>query len=68
MDEELRDLARLIDNADRIVLFTGAGIRTESGIPDFRSPGGVWTTQRPIDFSEFLRSAEARKETWRRRF
>ncbi|HEX2942757.1 MAG TPA: Sir2 family NAD-dependent protein deacetylase [Rhodopila sp.] len=68
MDQELRDLARLIDDADRIVLFTGAGISTESGIPDFRTPGGVWTTQRPIDFSEFLRSAEARKETWRRRF
>ena len=68
MDQELRELARLIDAADRIVLFTGAGISTESGIPDFRSPGGTWTKQRPIDFSEFLRSDEARRETWRRRF
>ncbi|HQT79135.1 MAG: NAD-dependent deacetylase [Rhodospirillales bacterium 20-64-7] len=68
MDQELRELARLIDDADRIVLFTGAGISTESGIPDFRSPGGVWTRQTPIDFSDFLRSAEARRETWRRRF
>lgn len=68
MDQELRELARLIDDADRIVLFTGAGISTESGIPDFRSPGGVWTRQTSIDFSDFLRSAEARRETWRRRF
>ena len=68
MDEELNELAHMIDDADRIVLFTGAGISTESGIPDFRSPGGVWTKQRPIDFSDFLRSDEARRETWRRRF
>jgi len=68
MDAEQRELARLIDAADRVVLFTGAGISTESGIPDFRSPGGTWTKQRPIDFSDFLRSDEARRETWRRRF
>jgi NAD-dependent deacetylase len=68
MDEELSELRRLIDDADRVVVFTGAGISTESGIPDFRSPGGTWTKQRPIDFSDFLRSDEARRETWRRRF
>jgi NAD-dependent deacetylase len=68
MDQELKQLARLIDTADRIVLFTGAGISTESGIPDFRSPGGIWTKQTPIDFSDFMRSDEARRETWRRRF
>jgi NAD-dependent deacetylase len=68
MDQELAELARLIDTADRIALFTGAGISTESGIPDFRSPGGTWTKQRPIDFSDFMRSDEARRETWRRRF
>ncbi len=68
MDAELTELAQMIEDADRIVLFTGAGISTESGIPDFRSPGGVWTKQRPIDFSDFLRSDEARRETWRRRF
>jgi NAD-dependent deacetylase len=68
MDQELRQLTRLIDNANRIAVFTGAGISTESGIPDFRSPGGFWTRHAPIDFSDFLRSAEARRETWRRRF
>jgi NAD-dependent deacetylase len=68
MDHELTALADLIDSADRITLFTGAGISTESGIPDFRSPGGVWTKHTPIDFSDFMRSADARRETWRRRF
>jgi NAD-dependent deacetylase len=68
MDQELQQLSRLIDAADRIVLFTGAGISTESGIPDFRSPGGIWTKQTPIDFADFMRSDDARRETWRRRF
>jgi NAD-dependent deacetylase len=68
MDRGLDDLARLIDAAERIVLFTGAGISTDSGIPDFRSPGGIWTKQTPIEFSEFMCSDEARRETWRRRF
>jgi NAD-dependent deacetylase len=61
-------LARLIDQARRAVVFTGAGISTESGIPDFRSPGGIWTTMAPIDFDSFLASDAARRETWRRRF
>jgi NAD-dependent deacetylase len=68
MRYDLEALSRLIDTADRVVLFTGAGISTESGIPDFRSPGGVWTKMAPIDFSDFMRSDEARRETWRRRF
>jgi NAD-dependent deacetylase len=67
-DREIVALARLIEEAGRAVVFTGAGISTESGIPDFRSPGGIWTRMAPIDFSDFLASEEARRETWRRRF
>src|SRR6516225_11427347 len=67
-DREIEALAGLIAGADRAVVFTGAGISTESGIPDFRSPGGIWTRMAPTDFSDFLASDEARRETWRRRF
>jgi len=61
-------LVELVAAATNVVIFTGAGISTESGIPDFRSPGGLWTRMKPILFDDFLRSEEARKETWRRRF
>ena len=61
-------LRRMIEETSRISVFTGAGISTESGIPDFRSPGGVWSRERPIPFDEFLASEAARRETWRRRF
>ena len=62
------DLADLMRECHRAVVFTGAGISTESGIPDFRSPGGVWSKMKPIMFDEFVSSEEARKESWRRRF
>src|SRR5579863_7092709 len=62
------NLKQMIAEAKRAVVFTGAGISTESGIPDFRSPGGVWTKMAPIYFDEFLASQDARRETWRRRF
>jgi NAD-dependent deacetylase len=68
IDHRIAELARIIDRARQAVVFTGAGISTESGIPDFRSPGGIWTKMAPIDFSDFLASEEARRETWRRRF
>src|SRR4249920_687630 len=64
----LLHLRDLVDDANVIVPFTGAGISTECGIPDFRSPGGIWTRMRPIDFSDFIASQEARDESWRRRF
>ena len=62
------DLKRMIAQAGNVVAFTGAGISTESGIPDYRSPGGIWSKMRPIEFGEFLASAEARRESWRRKF
>jgi NAD-dependent deacetylase len=61
-------LQEMIQAAGIIVPFTGAGISTECGIPDFRSPGGLWTKNKPIPFDEFLASQEARNESWRRRF
>src|SRR3546814_4478196 len=64
----LREFATLLAQSRRIAVFTGAGISTESGIPDFRSQGGVWSRYRPIDFSEFLSSEAARRESWRRQF
>lgn len=66
--EESDYFKSLIGSAQRIVVFTGAGISTESGIPDFRGPNGVWKTAQPIDFSDFVASEETRKESWRRKF
>lgn len=67
-EDGIEVLRRMIDEAERIVAFTGAGISTESGIPDFRSPGGLWTKYRPIDFRDFIASEEMRIESWRRKF
>jgi NAD-dependent deacetylase len=60
-------LRELIAAARTVVPFTGAGISTECGIPDFRSPGGIWTKYQPIQFEDFLASQEMRDESWRRR-
>jgi NAD-dependent deacetylase len=60
-------LGDMIAEASTIIPFTGAGISTECGIPDFRSPGGLWSRNRPIPFDEFIASPEARAEAWRRR-
>ena len=64
----VEQLGEMIADASVIVPFTGAGISTESGIPDFRSPGGLWTRNRPIPFDEFVASPDARNEAWQRRF
>ena len=63
--EKLREM---LAASRRAVVFSGAGISTESGIPDFRSPGGIWSKYRPIDFQEFMASEEARRAYWRRKF
>ena len=65
LGEELRTL---IARSRSVVAFTGAGISTESGVPDFRSPGSPWLKNKPIDFGEWLASEEARCEAWRRKF
>jgi NAD-dependent deacetylase len=61
-------LARMIQDARTVVVFTGAGISTESGIPDFRSPGGVWSRMKPIYFQEFVGDPAKRREAWERAF
>lgn len=68
MTPEIGELRRLVDQASNMVVLTGAGISTESGIPDFRSPGGIWSRFRIIEYREFMESEEARLEDWRRRF
>ncbi len=61
-------LAHMIRSAHRVAVFTGAGISTESGIPDFRSPGGVWSKMKPIMFQDFVASREVRRVAWTRVF
>ena len=62
------ELHRLFDNAGRIAAFTGAGISTESGIPDFRSRDSAWKRHPPIPFDQFMSSESVRMESWRRKF
>ena len=66
--DDIERLQSMIGAAKRIVAFTGAGISTESGIPDFRSPGGIWTRYKPIYFDDFVASEEMRRESWQRKF
>ena len=61
-------LEDLIKESKKTVFFTGAGISTNSGIPDFRGPKGVWKTSTPIYFQDFLESKEKRIESWQRKF
>ncbi|HXP66365.1 MAG TPA: Sir2 family NAD-dependent protein deacetylase, partial [Steroidobacteraceae bacterium] len=65
---EISRLATLLAGSARAVVFTGAGMSTESGIPDFRSPGGVWSRMKPIEFHAFVHDEDARREAWRRTF
>ena len=67
MTDGIERLKAAIGKARCAVVFTGAGISTESGIPDFRSPGGVWDRYKPIMFDDFIASEEMRRETWRRK-
>lgn len=67
LQDRLQDAAELLQEARKIVALTGAGISTESGIPDFRSPGSPWLEQSPVSYQDFLRSADARKRYWETR-
>ena len=66
-ERAVASLARMILDAERILVFTGAGISTESGIPDYRGPQGVWKTRRPVFYDEFMSSEASRCEYWRQK-
>jgi NAD-dependent deacetylase len=66
MKEKIAQIVAKIGVGGNNVVFTGAGISTESGIPDYRSQGGIWDKFRPVYFDEFMSSKEARQEYWRR--
>jgi len=61
-----KQIAQLINQSEQTVILTGAGISTESGLPDFRSDDGFWTKNKPIQFSEFIASEEKRRLSWER--
>ncbi|MFZ0711715.1 MAG: Sir2 family NAD-dependent protein deacetylase [Terrimicrobiaceae bacterium] len=63
-NESLDELPALLHRAAKLLIFTGAGISTNSGIPDFRGPQGVWKTRQPVYYDDFLASEEARVEYW----
>ena len=66
MDTKIKQIAAKIRQGGKNVVFTGAGISTESGIPDYRSQGGIWDKFRPVYFDEFMSARESREEYWRR--
>ena len=68
IDPDLGRLCDMIEECRRAVVFTGAGISTESGIPDFRSPDGIWSKTTPVYYQEFVQFEDARREAWRRKF
>ncbi len=67
LQQQIQDAAELMQQAREIVVLTGAGISTESGIPDFRSPGSIWRHQPPVSYHDFISNAEARQNYWQSR-
>ncbi len=68
MSNDIQRFAALLRDCHRAVVFTGAGISTESGIPDFRGPGGLWTKMKPVQFQDFGSSDEVRQRSWQQWF
>lgn len=66
LTNKINEFLSLIQEANKIVILTGAGISTESGLPDFRSDDGFWTKNKPILFKEFLKDAGSRRLSWER--
>ena len=66
MDEQFHKLSKLLFKSKRLVILTGAGISTSSGLPDFRGDDGFWKANKPIDFRDFLSSNDARVTSWKR--
>ncbi len=67
LHQQLHHAAELLRSARQIVALTGAGISTESGIPDFRSPGSIWQVQPPVSYRDFINNPEARQQYWQTR-
>ena len=67
LEEQIHDAAELLQQARNIVALTGAGISTESGIPDFRSPGSLWQAEPPVSYHDFISKPEARQKYWQTR-
>jgi NAD-dependent deacetylase len=67
-ESQIQQFRELLADSRRAVVFTGAGIRTESGIPDFRGPSGLWTKMKPVQFQDFVSSEEVRQRSWRQWF
>jgi NAD-dependent deacetylase len=67
LEQQLQDAAELMQQSKHIVALTGAGISTESGIPDFRSPGSIWLQQPPVSYHDFISKPEARQRYWQSR-
>jgi NAD-dependent deacetylase len=66
MEDKITLIAEKIKQGGKNIVFTGAGISTESGIPDYRSQGGIWDKFRPVYFDEFMSSRDAREKYWRK--
>lgn len=67
LQQQLYNAAELMRDAEKIAVLTGAGISTESGIPDFRSPGSIWLGEPPVSYQDFISKPEARQQYWRTR-